>query len=155
MMKIAALALVFLPAACASTATSQGPSTPDESRAGIELVLVDGDATQPSFPARLTEAKTPEQIARYRADGENLAQQLEVLKARRELKPGDIDGVTYDERAGWLAVRRGEHTLLANFARIPVHVPRERPEEIVLATHATTQEPGFIVLPALSGALVR
>lgn len=33
---------------------------------------------------RLTEAKTPEQIARYRQDGENLAQQLEVLKSRRE-----------------------------------------------------------------------
>ncbi len=59
MMKIVAAALVFLPAACASTATTRGPSTPDESRAGIELVLVDSDATQPSFPARLTEARTP------------------------------------------------------------------------------------------------
>jgi maltooligosyltrehalose trehalohydrolase len=79
----------------------------------------------------------------------------QLLKARRELKPGDVDSVTFDERAGWLAVQRGEHTLLANFARIPVHVPRERPEEVVLATHTPTLEPGFVVLPALSGALVR
>ena len=56
---------------------------------------------------------------------------------------------------GWLAVRRGEFTLLANFARIPVHVPRERAEEVILATHSPTLEPGFVVLPALSGALVR
>src|SRR6185312_12056138 len=30
-----------------------------------------------------------------------------LLSARRELPAGDIDGVEYDERAGWLAVRRG------------------------------------------------
>ena len=52
-------------------------------------------------------------------------------------------------------MRRGEYTLLANFARTPVHVPRERTEEVVLATHEPTLEPGFVVLPALSGALVR
>ena len=63
--------------------------------------------------------------------------------------------VAFDEEQGWLAVRRGEYTLLANFARTPVHVPRERTEEVVLATHEPTLEPGFIVLPALSGALVR
>ena len=80
----------------------------------------------------------------------------ELLRARRELLPaGVVDDVDYDERAGWLAVRRGEYTLLANFARIAVHVPRERTEEVVLATHAPTLEPGFVVLPALSGALVR
>ena len=80
----------------------------------------------------------------------------ELLRARRDLLPaGVVDAVDYDERAGWLAVRRGEYTLLANFARIPVHVPRERTEEVVLATHSPTLEPGFVVLPALSGALVR
>jgi maltooligosyltrehalose trehalohydrolase len=79
-----------------------------------------------------------------------------LIRARRELlPPGDVDDVAYDERAGWLAVRRGEYTLLANFARTPVHVPRERTEEVVLATHAPTLEPGFVVLPALAGALVR
>ena len=43
----------------------------------------------------------------------------ELLRIRRELLPaGDVDAIDYDERAGWLAVRRGECTLLANFARI-------------------------------------
>jgi maltooligosyltrehalose trehalohydrolase len=79
-----------------------------------------------------------------------------LLRARREhLPPGDVDGIDYDERAGWLAVRRGECTLLANFAQRPVHVPRERVEEVLLATHEPTLEPGFVVLAPLSGALVR
>ena len=43
----------------------------------------------------------------------------ELIRARRELlPPGDVDDVDFDEQAGWLAVRRGEYTLLANFARI-------------------------------------
>ena len=67
------------------------------------------------------------------------------------LPPGDVDEVVFDERAGWLAVRRGECTLLANFARATVHVPRERTEEVLLATHEPTLEPGFVVLPPLSG----
>ena len=79
----------------------------------------------------------------------------ELLRTRRELPPGDVDDVSYDERAGWIAVRRGESTLLANFARVSVHVPRERTEEVLLATHEPTLEPGFVVLAPLSGALVR
>jgi maltooligosyltrehalose trehalohydrolase len=79
----------------------------------------------------------------------------ELLRLRRELPPGDVDHIDYDERAGWLAVRRGECTLLANFARRPVHVPRERTEEVLLATHAPTLEPGFVVLAPLAGALMR
>jgi maltooligosyltrehalose trehalohydrolase len=79
-----------------------------------------------------------------------------LLRARREfLPPGDVGEISYDERAGWLAVRRGECTVLANFARAPVHVPRDRPEEVLLATHEPTLEPGFVVLAPLSGALVR
>jgi maltooligosyltrehalose trehalohydrolase len=80
----------------------------------------------------------------------------QLLRARRELlPPGDVSEVAYDERAGWLAVRRGECTLLANFSSASVHVPRERTEEVLLATHEPTLEPGFVVLAPLSGALVR
>jgi maltooligosyltrehalose trehalohydrolase len=79
-----------------------------------------------------------------------------LLRARREwLPPGEADAIDFDERAGWLAVRRGECTLLANFARVHVHVPRERAEAVLLATHEPTLEPGFVVLAPLSGALVR
>lgn len=78
-----------------------------------------------------------------------------LLHVRRELPAGDVDDVTFDERAGWIAVRRGDYTLLANFARNATHIPREHTEEIVLSTHEPTLEPGFVVLPPLSGALVR
>jgi maltooligosyltrehalose trehalohydrolase len=79
-----------------------------------------------------------------------------LLRARREwLPPGEADAIEFDERAGWLAVRRGECTLLANFSRAPVHISRERAEEVLLSTHEPTLEPGFVVLAPLSGALVR
>jgi maltooligosyltrehalose trehalohydrolase len=79
-----------------------------------------------------------------------------LLRARREwLPPGEVAAIDFDERAGWLAVRRGECTLLANFGRAPVHLPRDRTEEVLLSTHEPTIEPGFVVLAPLSGALVR
>ena len=97
--------------------------------------------------SKLTRAGAPEGLRELYA---------RLLRARRELlPPGDADAIDYEERAGWLAVRRGECTLLANFARTAVHVPRERAEAVLLATHATTVEPGFVVLAPLSGALVR
>jgi TonB family protein len=59
-MKIIALALAIVPAVgCASTSTNRGPSVPDGSSSGVELVIVDGDATAPTFPARLTPASAP------------------------------------------------------------------------------------------------
>ena len=90
-----------------------------------------------------------------RAGGPARAARRAAARPPRAAAPGDVDAVDYDERAGWLAVRRGECTLLANFARTPVHVPRERTEEVLLATHEPTLEPGFVVLAPLSGALVR
>ena len=56
---------------------------------------------------------------------------------------------------GWLRAGRGAFTLLANFSRRDVHVPVERTVETVLATHHATLEPGFVVLPPLSGALLK
>ncbi|HEY6891908.1 MAG TPA: malto-oligosyltrehalose trehalohydrolase [Solirubrobacter sp.] len=97
--------------------------------------------------SKLTREGEPEGMLRLHED---------LIRARRELlPPGDVDEVSFDERQGWLAVRRGEYTLLANFGREAVHVPRERTEEVVLATHEPTVEPGFVVLAGLSGALVR
>jgi maltooligosyltrehalose trehalohydrolase len=78
-----------------------------------------------------------------------------LLRARRELPAGDADAIEHDEHAGWLRVRRGDHTLVANFSRAPSHVPFGDPVEVVLATHHATIEPGYIVLPPQSGVLVR
>ena len=76
-----------------------------------------------------------------------------LLRTRRRLEP--VDGIECDERAGWLAVRRGDHAVLANLSRTPVRVSREHVEEVVLATHEPTLEPGFVVLAPLSGVLIR
>jgi maltooligosyltrehalose trehalohydrolase len=76
-----------------------------------------------------------------------------LLQARRALPA--VTDVDCDEHAGWLRVRRGEHSLLANLSRGTVHVPLERPVEAVLATHHVTIEPGYVVLAPQSGVLVR
>ena len=77
-----------------------------------------------------------------------------LLEARRAIGPGEAQA-DYDEHQGWLKVRRGEHLVLANFSRNPVHVPVDRAVELELATHHATVEPGYVVLPPLAGALVR
>jgi maltooligosyltrehalose trehalohydrolase len=79
-----------------------------------------------------------------------------ALRLRRELPPGDAGEIDFAEQSGWLTVARGPYTLIANFAREPVHVPRPRPEEVVLSTHQPiTVEPGHLILPPMSGAVVR
>jgi maltooligosyltrehalose trehalohydrolase len=44
---------------------------------------------------------------------------------------------------------------VASFSRRDTHVPLDGTAELVLATSHATLEPGYVVLPALSGALVR
>jgi maltooligosyltrehalose trehalohydrolase len=91
-----------------------------------------------------------------RGEPEGLAELVRAaLRLRRELPHGDAGEIAFDEAAGWLTVGRGPCTLVANFARETVHVPRPRAEEVVLSTHAITVEPGHLVLPPLSGAVVR
>jgi maltooligosyltrehalose trehalohydrolase len=79
----------------------------------------------------------------------------ELLRVRRELPPGDADAIDHDEHAGWLRVRRGGFLLVANFSRKPSHVPLEQTAETVVAAGHVTLEPGYVVLTALSGALLR
>jgi maltooligosyltrehalose trehalohydrolase len=78
-----------------------------------------------------------------------------LLAVRRELPPGDADRIEFDEHAGWLRVDRGPYALLANFAEADVHVPVDRTVEVVLATERATLEPGYVILPPLSGTLIR
>ena len=95
--------------------------------------------------SKLTRAGEPEGLRELYA---------RLLEARRAIGPGEAHA-DYDEHQGWLRVRRGEHLVLANFSRNTVHVPVERPVELELATHHATVEPGYVVLPPQSGALVR
>ena len=98
--------------------------------------------------SKLTRAGEPEGLRDLHA---------ELLRTRRELlPPGDVDAIDYDERAGWLAVRRGEYTLLANFARDAG--PRAaRAHRGGRAGHARADARARVRRPAArsSGALVR
>ena len=40
----------------------------------------------------------------------------DLLRARRELPPGDAGEIAFDEHAGWLRVDRGPFALVANFS---------------------------------------
>jgi maltooligosyltrehalose trehalohydrolase len=79
----------------------------------------------------------------------------DLLRARRELPPGDAGAIAFDEHAGWLRVDRGPFAMVANFSRRDSHVPLDHIGEMVAATGHVTLEPGYVVLPPLSGALVR
>jgi len=128
------------------------PDIADATREGRrrEFAFAGVEVPDPQDPATFERSKLTRE-----GDRKLIALHERLLRLRRELAPGDPTRIDFDERAGWLAVARGEHTLLANFARTPVHVPREQPEEVVFATHEPTLEPGFVVLAPLSGALVR
>jgi maltooligosyltrehalose trehalohydrolase len=78
-----------------------------------------------------------------------------LLRARRRLPRGPVDDVRYDEQARWVRVRRGDFTLIMNFADAEQTVPAGA-RTLVLATHDTTglRPDGAVTLPPLSGALV-
>jgi maltooligosyltrehalose trehalohydrolase len=80
-----------------------------------------------------------------------------LLRARRDLPAGqDADAVDHDEDVPWLRVRRGRHTLVANFADGQASVPVDSAFEVVLATHDGARlDDGRVVLPARSGVLLR
>ena len=80
---------------------------------------------------------------------------LLLVVMRGGMTRAELTMIDFDEHAGWLRTRRGPYTLLANFSQRDVHVPLEETVETVLTTHHATLEPGFVVLPALSGALLR
>ena len=90
-----------------------------------------------------------------REDGALRDLYAQLLEARRQLPVGDADDIAFDEHAGWLRVHRGPYAIVANFSRRDSHVPLEGTAELMVATSHATLEPGYVVLPALSGALVR
>jgi maltooligosyltrehalose trehalohydrolase len=113
-----------------------------------------------SFAEEVPDPQDPETFERSKLTGAGDPPGLRelyaaLLRARRDLPPGDADAVDFDEHAGWLRVRRGEHVLLANLSRASVHVPVDGTVEPVLATHPATVEPGYVVLAPQSGVLVK
>ncbi len=78
-----------------------------------------------------------------------------LLRARAELPHGQAHEIAFDEHQGWLRAARGPFTLVSNFSQRDVHVPVEGTVETVLCTHHATLEPGYVVLPPQSGALLK
>jgi maltooligosyltrehalose trehalohydrolase len=79
----------------------------------------------------------------------------DLLRARRELPPGEPDEISFDEQARWLRVRRGEFELVCNFAETATSVPCGG-DRVRLATHGSPAiVAGHIELARRSGALVR
>ena len=74
------------------------------------------------------------------------------MRSCRAATPHDI---AFDEHQGWLRAARGPFTLVSNFSQRDVHVPVEGTVETVLSTHHATLEPGYVVLPPQSGALLK
>ena len=75
----------------------------------------------------------------------------QLLAARRELPPGDVDDISFDESARWLRVRRGDAELVCNFGTEPLSADGR---VVVAAGDVRTEDDG-VVIGALSGALVR
>ncbi len=96
--------------------------------------------------SKLTREADPEIVALYRR----------LLELRREMPPGDVDEVVFDEDAGWLRFRRGPFHVVASFrAATTVPLPPHVTEVLVSTHHPFAITDGAIALPALGGALLR
>jgi maltooligosyltrehalose trehalohydrolase len=112
-----------------------------------------------SFGEEIPDPQSPETFARSKltreADPAIAGLYAELLRVRRDLPPGDVDAISFDEDQQWLRVRRGPFELLCNFGSSALTLEREGPCRLVLATDERTRAAdGRIELAPLSGALV-
>jgi len=129
-----------------ATATREG-----RRREFAEFASFSGEEVpDPQDPATFERSK----LTRER-DEEIAALYAKLLEARKALGRAETEETPLDEEARWLRVRRGGHDLAMNFAETEQRVPVTG-SELVVATHEGVRvEDGTVVLPALSGALVR
>jgi len=93
-----------------------------------------------------------------RVGGEDVRALYRKLIALRRALPrgGEEPEIDFDETARRLRVRRGPFVIACNFDHHEeTTVPLQSAGEIVLATHTARMADGGVVLPALSGALIR
>jgi maltooligosyltrehalose trehalohydrolase len=78
----------------------------------------------------------------------------DLLQVRRELPPGDVDTIEFDEDSRWLSVKRGPFELVCNFARDSARLRCEG-GSVRIATHADTSvRDGHVELGPLGAALI-
>jgi maltooligosyltrehalose trehalohydrolase len=97
--------------------------------------------------SKLTRVADPEIAELYRA----------LLELRRDLPPGDVDEVAFeDDGAGpWLRVGRGAYTLACNFADGPQSVPVGGGRVVVSTVPGLAVADGAVELPSRAGVVVR
>ncbi|MDQ6606220.1 MAG: alpha-amylase family glycosyl hydrolase [Actinomycetota bacterium] len=112
-----------------------------------------------SFGEEIPDPQSPETFAHSKLTRETdraIARlYAELLRVRRELPPGDVDAVAFNEEQKWLRLSRGPFELLCNFGSRALTLERERPSRLVLGTDEQTRVTDRrIELAPLSGALV-
>jgi len=112
--------------------------------------FADEEIPDPQDPAtfersKLTRRRDPELAALY----------ADLVRTRRQMPPGDVDAIEFDEDARWLCVRRGAFELTMNFGSEPRRVPCSG-RSVVLATTAggPALGHGYVELPAMSAAVI-
>lgn len=110
------------------------------------------EVPDPQDPATFQRSKLSREVHEDVAD---LYRRL--LALRRDLPPGDIDEIAFDEAARWLRFRRGPFHVVASFADTATTVPLpDHVTEVLVSTHHTFAiKDGVIALPALGGAVLR
>jgi maltooligosyltrehalose trehalohydrolase len=79
----------------------------------------------------------------------------QLITTRRTLAPGEFSDIDFDEDAGWVRARRGDHTLVGNFATGSTRVPCNSREVVLRAGGDAHLEGGSITLAGMSAALMR
>jgi maltooligosyltrehalose trehalohydrolase len=110
------------------------------------------------FGEEIPDPQAEETFERSKLSGEGAAAvaalYAALLRARRDLPPGDADAIEFDEDARWLRVVRGQFELVCNFADRESSVPTAG-SEVVIGSHPARIEEGKITLEPLAGALLR
>jgi maltooligosyltrehalose trehalohydrolase len=113
-----------------------------------------GDANEipdPEDPETFERSKLTRQV-----DEPTLALYRQLIRARRQLPPGDADEIRFSEDERWLLVRRGPFEIACNFSDSAVATIPVRGTAIELATDPDAQCAGRSTrLPPMSGALIR
>jgi maltooligosyltrehalose trehalohydrolase len=87
-------------------------------------------------------------------DEELLALYRRMLALRRELPPGDVSDVAFDEEGRWLRVARGPFELVANLADEPQAVPAGEGALAVATSPECSVGDGVAWLPAKGGVVL-
>jgi maltooligosyltrehalose trehalohydrolase len=113
--------------------------------ASFDHEVPDPQAVETFEASKLTRRRDPELATLYER----------LLAARRELPTGNASEISYDEGARWLQVRRGNSTIVCNFAAIPQEFEVEAMELVLATDPAASLSEATLTLPPLAGALLR